>query len=71
MKRYGGIDVHSTTSLVALLEEHDHIVDEKRLAHDLHVVLAYVAPHQAHLTGLVVASTSHGYGLGDGLLDAG
>jgi transposase len=59
MTRYGVSDWHSTTSLVALLEEHDHIVDEKRLSNDLNVVLAYLAPHQAHLTGLVVASPSN------------
>jgi transposase len=71
MKLYGGIDVHSTNSLVALLDAHDHIVDEKRLSNALNVVLAYLAPHQANLTGLVVESTYNWYWLVDGFLDAG
>src|SRR5262249_31566127 len=71
MQLYGGIDLHSTNSLVAWLDEHDQIVDEKRLANDLKVVLAYLAPHQANRTGLVVASTSNWYWLVDGLLEAG
>jgi transposase len=71
MKLYGGIDLHSTNSLVALLDEHDQVVGEKRLSNDLNVVLAYLAPYQANLTGLVVESTYNWYWLVDGLLDAG
>jgi transposase len=44
MQLYGGIDLHATNSLGALLDEHDQIVDEKRLSNDLDVVLAYLAP---------------------------
>jgi transposase len=71
MTLYGGIDLHSTTSLIALLDEHAQIVAEQRLSTDLKVVLASLAPQQAHLTGLVVASTSNGYWLVDGFLAAG
>jgi hypothetical protein len=31
MKRYGGIDVHSNNSVVALLDEADRVVYRKRL----------------------------------------
>lgn len=71
MTLYGGIDLHSTNSLVALLDEQDHVVAEKRLSNDLNGVLAYLAPYQAELTGLVVESTYNWYWLVDGLLDAG
>ena len=71
MKLYGGIDLHSTHSLLAWLDAHDPIVDEQRLSTDLNVVLASLAPQQAHLTGLVVASTSNGSWRVDGFLAAG
>jgi hypothetical protein len=71
MPRYGGIDLPSTNRLVAWLDERDHVVADKRLSNDLHVVLADLAPDQADLTGLVVASTDHGYGLSAGVLEAG
>lgn len=71
MQLYGGIDLHSTNNLVALLDEHDRVVAEKRLANDLGVVLAYLEPYRADLTGLVVESTYNWYWLVDGLLDAG
>ena len=71
MKLYGGMDLPATNSLVALLDEHDQIVDEKRLANARTVVLASLAPYQAPLTGLVVESTYHWSWLVAGLLDAG
>jgi hypothetical protein len=56
---------------MALLEAHDPVVAEKRLPNDLHTILAYLAPDHAELTGLVVESTYHWYGLVDGLCEAG
>jgi transposase len=71
MQRYGGIDVHSTNSLVALRDAHDHIVEDKRVANARNVVLAYLAPQQAHRTGLVVEAPDHWSWLAAGFLDAG
>jgi transposase len=67
----GGIDVHANTSVMALLDAHDQVVDEKRLPHDRNTLLAYLAPYHAARTGLVVESTYNWYGLVDGLRDAG
>jgi len=36
MTLYCGIDLHSNNSLVSIIDEHDRIVYEKRLARILH-----------------------------------
>ena len=71
MALYGGIDLHANNSVIALLDAHDQVVEERRLPNDLHTILAYLAPYHAALAGLVVASTSNWYGLVDGLRQAG
>jgi hypothetical protein len=35
MKLYGGIDLHSNNSVVALLDEEDHVVYRKRLINEV------------------------------------
>ena len=35
MKLYGGIDLHSNNSVIALLDEEDKVVYRRRLANDL------------------------------------
>ena len=35
MKLYGGIDLHANNSVVAILDEQDHKVYQKRLRNDL------------------------------------
>lgn len=71
MKLYGGIDLHSNNSVIALLDEEDHPVYRKRLDNDLGMILNELAPHQASIEGLVVESTYNWYWLVDGLIEAG
>ena len=71
MTLYGGIDLHANNSVIALLDAHDRVVDEKRLSNNLDMILAYLAPYHAELTGLVVESTYNWYWLVDGLREAG
>jgi transposase len=71
MKLYGGIDLHSNNSVIALLDEEDKPVYRRRLANDLAVMLAELAPHREFITGLVVESTYNWYWLVDGLMEAG
>jgi hypothetical protein len=56
---------------MALRDAHDPVVAEQRLPNALHTILAYLAPDHAELTGLVVEATYNGYGLVDGLCEAG
>jgi len=71
MKLYGGIDLHSNNSVVALLDEQDHTVYEKRLPNDLAMILSGLSPYGNAVEGLVVESTFNWYWLVDGLMDAG
>ncbi len=71
MKLYGGIDLHSNNSVVALTDEQDKVEYLKRLPNDLSVILSALQPHQESIEGLVVESTYNWYWLVDGLMDAG
>ena len=44
MKLYGGIDLHSNNSVVALLDDEDQVVYRQRLANDAMVILSALAP---------------------------
>ena len=71
MKLYGGIDLHSNNSVVALLDEQDEVVYHKRLGNDAQGILAALAPYREALEGLVVESTYNWYWLVDALMEAG
>lgn len=71
MQLYCGIDLHSNNSVVSVIDEHDRVIQEKRLANNLDVIHNYLAPLQDDLAGVVVESTYNWYWLVDGLMDQG
>lgn len=71
MALYCGIDLHANNSVVAVLDEQDKAVYERRLPNELDRITSAVAPYQAELVGCVVESTYNWYWLVDGLMDAG
>jgi transposase len=71
MKLYGGIDLHSNNSVIALLDETDNVVYQRCLPNDLTLMLAELAPFTPAIAGLVVESTHNWYWLVDGLMAAG
>lgn len=71
MTLYCGIDLHSNNSQVALIDETDQVVREKRLPNDFDVISQYLAPYQDDLAGVVVESTYNWYWLVDGLMESG
>jgi len=71
MKLYGGIDLHSNNSVIALLDEADKVVYRRRLPNDLERILAAIEPFGDAVEGLVVESTYNWYWLVDGLMEAG
>jgi transposase len=71
MKVYGGIDLHSDNSVVALTDEQDKVLYRKRLPNDLSIILGALGPYREQLQGLVVESTYNWYWLVDGLMEAG
>ena len=50
MKLYGGIDLHSNNSVIALLDEEDKPVYRRRLPNDLKLILGELAPHREAIT---------------------
>jgi len=71
MKMYGGIDLHSNNSVVAIIDEHDTVLYRKRLPNDLNSIVSALARFQQELEGVVVESTYNWYWLVDGLMEAG
>ena len=70
MPLYGGIDLHANNSVVALMNEQDEVIYQKRLPNDLPTILEQLAPYHADIEGLVVESTYNWYWLVDGLMEA-
>ncbi len=71
MKLYCGIDLHSSNSVVAVMDENDKTIYEKRLDNDLSGILDVLDHYQSELVGCVVESTYNWYWLVDGLMEAG
>jgi hypothetical protein len=68
---YSGIDLHSNNSVVAIIDDADRVVAQKRLPNDISKITGFLARWQDELTGVVVESTYNWYWLVDGLQDAG
>lgn len=71
MELYCGIDLHSTNSYTVVLDGDDRVVFRRRLANDLDVIVAALAPFGSEISGVVVESTYNWYWLVDGLEAAG
>lgn len=71
MKVYCGIDLHSTNSVVMVLNEQERVVYEQRLLNDLELILRALEAYRSELEGVVVESTFNWYWLVDGLQEAG
>src|SRR6202790_3832295 len=68
---YSGIDLHSNNSVVAIIDDVDRVVAQKRLPNDITRIIGFLARWQDELAGVVVESTYNWYWLVDGLQDAG
>jgi len=71
MGLYAGIDLHSNNNYLAISDNEDKHVYEKRLANEPDVVLAELLPFQEQLVGVTVESTFNWYWLVDALMDNG
>lgn len=69
MQLYAGIDLHSNNNYLAIIDEQDKRLYQKRLPNEPDVVLAELAPFQEQLVGAVVESTYNWYWLVDALMD--
>jgi len=69
MELYGGIDLHSNNNVIAIIDDKDHVVFQKRLQNDISIVLKALETYRDVLVGLAVESTFNWYWLVDGLMD--
>ena len=71
MKLYSAADLHSNNHFLAIIDEQDKRVLEKRLPNDLATTLQTLEPYRAGIVGIAVESTFNWYWLVDGLIEAG
>jgi transposase len=71
MTLYCGIDLHASNNWLAVTDEQDQVVFEKRLPNDLNTIVERLQPYKQELLACVVESTFNWYWLVDGLMDAG
>ena len=71
MTLYGGIDLHGNNNVIALIDEEDRVVFQKRIANEMETILFYLEPYREEIVGLAVESTYNWYWLVDGLMVAG
>src|SRR5208282_570284 len=68
---YSGIDLHSNNSVVAVIDDADRVVAQKRLPNEITKIVGFLSRWKSELAGVVVESTYNWYWLVDGLQDAG
>lgn len=71
MRLYSGIDLHSTSSYLVIVDDEDRVVHERKLPNRLEVFLDELEPYGEELSGIAVESTFNWYWLVDGLIEAG
>lgn len=71
MTLYCGIDLHSSNSVLSIIDKEDNVIFEQRIANDLDLILERLKPYQDKLFACVVESTYNWYWLVDGLQAAG
>ena len=71
MTWYSGIDLHSSNSMVSVINETDQVAYQRRLPNELGKIVAALEPYRAQLAGVVVESTYNWYWLVDRLQAAG
>lgn len=71
MLLYAGIDLHSKTNQLGIMDENRKRILKKKLANDPDLILSVLAPYQGEIAGIVVESTYNWYWLVDLLQEHG
>ena len=71
MALYCGIDLHSSKSWIAIVDDQLEVIREVGVGNDLERVLEELEPDREELAGIAVESTWNWYWLVDGLMGAG
>ncbi len=67
MEHFVGIDLHSSNSYIAIIDNDNKRVFKKKVKNDLQNILHVVEPYREQIKGIVVESTYNWYWLVDGL----
>ncbi|MFC1592354.1 IS110 family transposase [Thermodesulfobacteriota bacterium] len=68
---YAGIDLHSTNSVIGIIDNENRQIFKKKIRNDLQRILHAFEPYREQLQGAVVESTYNWYCLVDGLMESG
>lgn len=71
MKLYTGIDLHSNNHYLAIIDENDKRIYQRRLPNDLARTLQVLEPYRFAIEGIAIESTFNWYWLVDCLMQAG
>ena len=71
MKLYSGIDLHSSNSYLAIIDETGKRVFKEKAPNDIATIIRLLEPYCGTLSGVVVESTYNWYWLVDGLMAEG
>jgi transposase len=71
MKLYSGIDLHSTNSYLAIIDENGKRIFKEKLPNDIAIITERLSLYSGTLEGVVVESTYNWYWLVDGLTAEG
>ena len=71
MEVYAGLDLHSTNTYVAMIDEENKVLYKQRHRNEVPAILSALDPFKKDIQGVVVESTYNWYWLVDGLMDAG
>ncbi|MHB0972111.1 MAG: IS110 family RNA-guided transposase [Thermoanaerobaculia bacterium] len=71
MQSFAAIDLHSNNGLLAVIDENDRVLRQKRLPNRLEMFVHELEPFRATLQGVAIESTFNWYWLVDGLIDHG
>lgn len=67
MSLYAAIDLHSTNSVLAVIDDQDKVVRRRRLPNQLRAIVDELKPFKSELAAIAVESTYNWYWLVDGL----
>ena len=71
MRLYTGIDLHSSNSYLAIIDENGKRVFKKKLPNDLEQIISALGLYKDAVIGIVIESTYNWYWLVDGLIAEG
>ncbi len=71
MAAYAGIDLHSNSNFLAVVDEAGKIVENRKISNDSTLILRALSPYRDCLQGVAIESTFNWYWLVDALMEDG